>query len=413
MPASSSWVTGRMNSSAAVGELEQALRGATGDVEEHRVGEHLVHRPQPLRQQPRDVPQQPRLFVEHLSDRCVRDGEHAGRLERSRHRRARSVVEHPELAEQVARLHQRHDALAAVDRVGDGDGDPAPRHDVQRVGRVASLKRTSPRTSCAHGPAAASASSVAVVGVGEEIGGCQHVPEGGVILGHDGAGYYPASVTDVAVSSDETVWTVVVGGGGGSPLRRRQTVRAARLVSASSTSPSIRRARRATGVVVVVPAEPTPSASAPSPAGRRAAQSVRAGLSAVPDEATIICVHDAARPLATPDLFVAVIEAVRAGADGAVPAVAVTDTIKIVDDSGLVVATPDRGTLVAVQTPQAFRAGVLRRAHAEGGDGTDDAALVERLGGRVVVVPGEAWNRKITEPDDLVWARRWLAERTA
>ena len=56
---------------------------------------------------------------------------------------------------------------------------------------------------------------------------------------------------------------------------------------------------------------------------------------------------------------------------------------------------------------------MLRRAHAEGGEGTDDAALVERLGGRVVVVPGETWNRKITEPDDLEWARGWLAERTA
>ena len=89
----------------------------------------------------------------------------------------------------------------------------------------------------------------------------------------------------------------------------------------------------------------------------------------------------------------------------------VTDTIKVVDAAGAVVATPDRSSLVAVQTPQAFRADVLRRAHARGDDGTDDAALVERLGGRVVIVPGEPWNRKITEPDDLEWARRWLAER--
>ena len=66
-----------------------------------------------------------------------------------------------------------------------------------------------------------------------------------------------------------------------------------------------------------------------------------------------------------------------------------------------------------MQTPQAFRAAVLRRAHAEGGEGTDDAELVERLGGRVVVVTGETWNRKITEPDDLAWARGWLAVRTA
>ena len=84
------------------------------------------------------------------------------------------------------------------------------------------------------------------------------------------------------------------------------------------------------------------------------------------------------------------IDAVRAGADGAVPGVAVTDTVKVVDATGVVVDTPDRGRLVAVQTPQAFRAGVLRAAHATGDDGTDDAALVERAGGRVLVVPGEA-----------------------
>ena len=63
---------------------------------------------------------------------------------------------------------------------------------------------------------------------------------------------------------------------------------------------------------------------------------------------------------------------------------------------------------MAVQTPQAFRADVLRRAHATGADGTDDAALVEQLGGAVVAtVPGEAWNLKITTPEDLDWARRW------
>jgi 2-C-methyl-D-erythritol 4-phosphate cytidylyltransferase len=166
------------------------------------------------------------------------------------------------------------------------------------------------------------------------------------------------------------------------------------------------------GVVVVVPAADAQRERA-VPGGPTRSASVRAGLAVVPAEATIICVHDAARPLATPDLFVAVVEAVHAGADGAVPAVPVTDTIKTVDGTGLVVDTPERSTLVAVQTPQAFRAAVLRRAHAAGGDGTDDAALVERLGGRVVVVPGEPWNRKITAPDDLVWARRWLAERTA
>jgi 2-C-methyl-D-erythritol 4-phosphate cytidylyltransferase len=225
------------------------------------------------------------------------------------------------------------------------------------------------------------------------------------------AGYYPASVTDVAVSSDEIVWTVVVGGGSGDRFGAAKQYEP--LGSSRVLDVAVEAARKASdGVVVVVPAEDAAREHGIAGGPTRSA-SVRAGLAAVPDEATIICVHDAARPLATPDLFVAVVDAVHAGADGAVPALPVTDTIKAVDGTGLVVDTPERRTLVAVQTPQAFRAAVLRRAHVDGGDGTDDAALVERLGGRVVVVAGEAWNRKITEPDDLLWARRWLAERTA
>jgi 2-C-methyl-D-erythritol 4-phosphate cytidylyltransferase len=135
---------------------------------------------------------------------------------------------------------------------------------------------------------------------------------------------------------------------------------------------------------------------------------VRAGLAAVPAGADIVCVHDAARPLASAELFARVVAAVRAGADGAIPAVAVTDTIKVVDRDGVVTATPDRSTLVAVQTPQAFRATALRAAHAGGGADTDDAAAVERHGGRVVTVPGEPWNRKITDRDDLAWVRSWI-----
>ena len=107
---------------------------------------------------------------------------------------------------------------------------------------------------------------------------------------------------------------------------------------------------------------------------------------------------------ATVDLYRRAIAAVRNGADAAIPAVAVADTIKIVAD-GVVLSTPDRASLVAVQTPQAFRADVLRTAHESGGDATDDAALVEGLGGVVAVVDGEMTNRKITVPDDLVWAR--------
>jgi 2-C-methyl-D-erythritol 4-phosphate cytidylyltransferase len=136
--------------------------------------------------------------------------------------------------------------------------------------------------------------------------------------------------------------------------------------------------------------------------------SVRAGLDAVPADTEIVVVHDAARPLAGTALFEAVIDAVRAGADGAVPAVPVADTLKRVDGDAVVETVPRDG-LVAVQTPQAFRAEVLRAAHAEGRDATDDAALVEADGGRVVVVPGDRRNVKITDPSDLAVAEALLS----
>jgi 2-C-methyl-D-erythritol 4-phosphate cytidylyltransferase len=128
-------------------------------------------------------------------------------------------------------------------------------------------------------------------------------------------------------------------------------------------------------------------------------------LAAVPSDATIVCVHDGARPFASPELFEAVVAAVRDGADGAVPGVRVVDTIKVVRPDGTVDRTLDRDVLVAVQTPQAFRASALRAAHAPDAEGTDDAALVEAAGGRVVVVEGDPANRKITLPADLTWAR--------
>jgi 2-C-methyl-D-erythritol 4-phosphate cytidylyltransferase len=173
------------------------------------------------------------------------------------------------------------------------------------------------------------------------------------------------------------------------------------------------------GVVLVLP--PAPSGRTPAdPAGasRHAADlvvaggatradSVRCGLAAVPDDADIVVVHDGARPLASPALFRAVIDAVRAGADAAVPGVAVVDTLKRVE-GGRVRATVDRDGLVAVQTPQAFRADVLRRAHASGDDATDDARLLELLGATVVVVPGEVRNVKLTTAADLELAQSHL-----
>jgi 2-C-methyl-D-erythritol 4-phosphate cytidylyltransferase len=163
----------------------------------------------------------------------------------------------------------------------------------------------------------------------------------------------------------------------------------------------------ADGVVLVVPpdragdAEPQADAVAAGAATRSG--SVRAGLDRVPAGAEVVVVHDGARPLAGPDLFGAVVDAVRAGADAAVPGVPVSDTLR--SRGGGVV---DRDGVVAVQTPQAFRAAALRAAHAGGAEATDDASLVEAGGGKVVVVDGSPANLKITDPADLVVAEALL-----
>lgn len=163
------------------------------------------------------------------------------------------------------------------------------------------------------------------------------------------------------------------------------------------------------GTVIVVPPSDVERERGVAGGDSRSA-SVRAGLAAVPADASIILVHDAARPFASGDIYRRVIDAVHDGADGAIPGVPVADTIKVVSD-GVVVDTPDRTNLIAVQTPQGFRADVLRAAYASDFDATDDAGLVERCGGRVVVVEGDDDNRKITRPADLQWARRLLAAR--
>ena len=138
------------------------------------------------------------------------------------------------------------------------------------------------------------------------------------------------------------------------------------------------------GVVVVLPpgcAWDGPPVEVAVPGGASRSESVRAGLAAV-----------------------------RAGADGAVPGLPVVDTRKRVDGERVVETVP-RQTLVAVQTPQAFRAGALRAAHAADADATDDAALVEAAGGTVVVVPGEPDNLKVTTPHDLARAAFLIQER--
>lgn len=146
-----------------------------------------------------------------------------------------------------------------------------------------------------------------------------------------------------------------------------------------------------------------------APGGERRRDSVAAGLAEVPAGAELIAVHDAARPLASARLLVSLVGALRAErADGAAPVLPVVDTIKQVRGN-LVTATPDRSGLAAVQTPQVFQAGALREAHARyPGEASDDASMVEALGGRVVTVPGERAAFKVTFPEDLALARAWL-----
>ena len=144
--------------------------------------------------------------------------------------------------------------------------------------------------------------------------------------------------------------------------------------------------------------------------GLTRSESVRHALHAVPD-ATIVVVHDAARPLVTPDLIEAVLAALF-DADAAIAAAPVTDTIKEADADGQVRLTLERRHLWAVQTPQAFEAGVLRRALDADPEAiaaaTDDASLVESIGGRVRVVESPARNFKITWPEDLERAETLL-----
>jgi 2-C-methyl-D-erythritol 4-phosphate cytidylyltransferase len=200
------------------------------------------------------------------------------------------------------------------------------------------------------------------------------------------------------------VWAVVVAAGSGQRFGGPKQFEP--LGSGTVLDHAVAVARDAVdGVVVVVPAERVQGPYEVA-GGATRSDSVRRGLAAVPDDADVIVVHDGARPFASVDLYRAVIAAVREGADGAVPGLPVTETIKEVDGAMAVRATPDRSTLVAVQTPQAFRAAALRAAHDQGDDSTDDAALVERAGGHVVVVPGEVGNRKLTVADDLAWARQ-------
>jgi len=210
--------------------------------------------------------------------------------------------------------------------------------------------------------------------------------------------------------SQRRVWVVVVAAGSGDRFggpKQLAPLGDARVIDHAVAAASA----VADGVVVVVARALADSITESLPGdvcvvgGATRSASVRSGLAAVPDDADIVLVHDAARPLASMALFERVVAAVDDGADAVVPVVAVTDTIR--RGRGGVV---DRDDLWSVQTPQGFRADALRSAHAGGGEATDDATLVEAEGGKVVLVDGEPTNFKITHAHDLRVAQALVGE---
>jgi 2-C-methyl-D-erythritol 4-phosphate cytidylyltransferase len=218
-----------------------------------------------------------------------------------------------------------------------------------------------------------------------------------------------------------SVWAVLVAAGRGERLGGDRPKAFARLGDLPLLAESLRRLDESEwidGIVVVAPPEwEEPSillaeeigaskVAACVTGGATRSASVRLGLHEVPEDAAVVLVHDAARPVLPPELIPRLLEALGEGFDGAVPAVPVTDTVKRAR-AGVVVETPAREELFAVQTPQAFVASVLRAAAQ--GEGSDCASLVEAAGGRVKIVPGDERLLKVTTRDDLRRVEAWLA----
>lgn len=201
-----------------------------------------------------------------------------------------------------------------------------------------------------------------------------------------------------------SVWTIVVAAGQGKRFGGRK-----QFIPLSETERVVDRsisvaAAVSDGVVCVIPDGEDSILETDKvlcvTGGETRSDSVRCGLAAVPSDAEIIVVHDAARPAASLNLFDSVIGGVLEGYDAVIPGLSVGDTLKRVDGS-YVSETLSRDGLVTVQTPQAFRADLLRKAHEGSPQGTDDASLVERVDGKVFVIPGEIGNVKITTEEDL------------
>lgn len=208
---------------------------------------------------------------------------------------------------------------------------------------------------------------------------------------------------------DRVIWTIVAAAGSGSRFGAAKQFVDLAGVSVLDRS-VLTAARHSDGVVVVVPPSEFAGLSLGLESselrdgfewrvvvgGSTRSESVRNGLAAVPDDAEFVLVHDAARPLASDSIYESVIAAVSAGADAATPVMALTDAVRFRSGGNL-----DRDELVTVQTPQAFRAEVLRKVHQRSPEATDDVSLVADAGGRVDLVPGDQRNLKLTTPYDL------------
>ena len=147
--------------------------------------------------------------------------------------------------------------------------------------------------------------------------------------------------------------------------------------------------------------------------GSTRTKSVKIALESIAQEIEYVLVHDAARPLASGELGQKIIEALAAGDVAVIPALSVTDTIKEVDASNYVVSTPNRERLRAVQTPQGFARETLVKAHMQNIEATDDGALVEAMRGKVKLIEGENRALKITNPEDLAAALKYLIPASA
>ena len=207
-------------------------------------------------------------------------------------------------------------------------------------------------------------------------------------------------------------WAIVVAGGSGARFGSDVPKQFLALGGRRVLDWSLELLARHVGpnIVLVVPSsregDPEPLAASVVVGGASRSASVRAGLAALPESAEFVLVHDAARPFVVSAVVDRLLDALVAGADAVVPALPMVDTVKRVS-GGVVVETLDRAELVTVQTPQAFRADVLRRVHVDLPEATDDSGLVEAHGGLVVAIAGDTLLRKVTTVEDL----EWLASR--